>query len=97
MDVFSVLVDASADEPHWGLSICDATGLGPGTVYPILERLLKHGLVSCQEETEPHPGRPARLYYAITSDGKTTYRAALNARASRTPLSRRFSTAPEGV
>ena len=43
MDVLDVVMNAPTDDPTWGLRICEATGHGPGSVYPCLERLLKAG------------------------------------------------------
>ena len=44
---------------------------GPGTGYPILDRLTEHGWVTGQEESGPHPGggRPARRLYELTETG----------------------------
>lgn len=51
-----------------GFDIADATGLRGGTVYPILRRLERLGLVTGQWE-DPEvgraEGRPARRYYRI--------------------------------
>lgn len=56
----------AAQQPLYGLEIVQATGLGTGTVYPILHRLEQHGRVHAADETDPHPGRPARRYYQPT-------------------------------
>jgi predicted transcriptional regulator len=58
------------DQP-WGLTICRATGLGPGTVYPILDRLQTAGWISSRTETSPQPGRPPRTVYHLTLRGQT--------------------------
>lgn len=81
--VLEALLAATDDKPAWGLSICAHADLGPGTVYPILERLTQHGWVTSREETEPHPGRPARRYYCLTEDGRTLATSALEARRNR--------------
>lgn len=83
--VLQALMVSSEDKPAWGLSICADADLGPGTVYPILERLTKHGWVTSWDETEPHPGRPARRYYQFTEDGQAQAQAALDARRKRIP------------
>ncbi|MER5559674.1 PadR family transcriptional regulator [Streptomyces sp. NPDC002506] len=61
---------STADAPAWGLSICQTAELGSGTVYPILERLADNGWITSREETDPHPGRPARRYYELTVAGR---------------------------
>lgn len=64
---------AIAAGSRYGFDIMDVTGLPSGTVYPILGRLERNGLVSCSwEETEEwrEAGRPARKYYRLTDAGK---------------------------
>ncbi|OKI16570.1 PadR family transcriptional regulator [Streptomyces sp. CB03911] len=62
-----VLADlARRDEPAYGLQIATDTGLGTGTLYPLLRRLSEAGWLSVTEETGPHPSRPARRFYALT-------------------------------
>ncbi|WP_405589999.1 PadR family transcriptional regulator [Streptomyces sp. NBC_01190] len=81
--VLDVLMAATDDNPAWGLSICQDADLGSGTVYPILDRLLRVGWVESCEETGPHPGRPARRYYELTGNGRAAAQAALSARRNR--------------
>jgi DNA-binding MarR family transcriptional regulator len=57
------------DQP-WGLTICRASGLGPGTVYPILERLREAGWIGTRTETAA-PDRPPRTVYHLTLQGQT--------------------------
>ncbi|MFF0009563.1 PadR family transcriptional regulator [Streptomyces tibetensis] len=83
--VLNALMAATEDKPAWGLSICADADLGPGTVYPILERLTDHGWVTSWDEAEPHPGRPARRYYRLTENGRARTQAALEARRNRIP------------
>ena len=57
---------------HYGFDIMDATGLPSGTVYPILRRLDREGLL--ESEWEEHAEvqreqRPPRRYYEITALG----------------------------
>jgi PadR family transcriptional regulator PadR len=70
LEVLKVLMASTADTPAWGLSICQQAELGSGTVYPILERLTENGWIISREETDPHPGRPARRYYDLTGAGR---------------------------
>ncbi|MEU8028815.1 helix-turn-helix transcriptional regulator [Streptomyces sp. NPDC049099] len=81
--VLEVLLSAAEDAPAWGLSICRDADLGPGTVYPILERLSERGWVTSREETGPHPGRPARRFYELTGAGRRQAAEALKARRER--------------
>ncbi|MEW2163777.1 helix-turn-helix transcriptional regulator [Streptomyces sp. NPDC007084] len=54
--------------------------LGPGTVYPILDRLARHDWVTSREESGPHPGRPARRIYELTDAQREQAANALQAR-----------------
>ncbi|MFI2350866.1 PadR family transcriptional regulator [Streptomyces sp. NPDC019443] len=65
-----MLLASTADDPAWGLKICEVADLGSGTVYPILERLVDAGWVTRYEETGEHPGRPKRYYYELTAVGQ---------------------------
>jgi PadR family transcriptional regulator PadR len=58
---------------HYGFDIMDATGLPSGTVYPILRRLDREGLLesSWEDAAEAQKAqRPTRRYYAITPEGE---------------------------
>ncbi|MFE7889521.1 PadR family transcriptional regulator [Streptomyces sp. NPDC057412] len=81
--VLEALLSATSDNPAWGLSICRDADLGPGTVYPILDRLAERGWVTSREESGPHPGRPARRFYELTSSGREQVRQALETRKVR--------------
>lgn len=65
-----MLLASTADNPAWGLKICEEADLGSGTVYPILERLTDAGWVTRYEEVGEHPGRPKRYYYELTALGQ---------------------------
>jgi PadR family transcriptional regulator, regulatory protein PadR len=58
----------------FGLDIVRVTGLGSGTIYPILARLQAHGWITGDDETGPHPGRPARRYHQLTEQGRAAAR-----------------------
>ena len=56
-----------------GFDIMDATGLPSGTVYPVLARLERSGLVESRWEEADlahRDGRPTRRYYALTTEGE---------------------------
>jgi PadR family transcriptional regulator len=72
--VLGVIMNAG-DNPPWGYRICEETGLGSGTVYPILERLEEAGWIEGAWETGQPADRPRRRFYLITAAGRS--RAAL--------------------
>jgi DNA-binding PadR family transcriptional regulator len=58
---------------HHGFDVMDATGLPSGTVYPILRRLEKEGIVRARWEDPDiarDEQRPPRRYYELTGDGE---------------------------
>jgi DNA-binding PadR family transcriptional regulator len=71
------LADSAAE--MYGLEICKAVGLAPGTVHPILRKFEDIGwLESRFEEIDPSDvGRPRRRYYRLTPDGADFAREAL--------------------
>jgi PadR family transcriptional regulator, regulatory protein PadR len=83
LDILDVLINASHDDPAWGLQICEQTGYGTGTVYPALDRLLRAGWIEDRWEDPPPSDRPRRRYYLITSVGRAAYDEAEAARSAR--------------
>ncbi|MEO3814128.1 helix-turn-helix transcriptional regulator [Sphaerisporangium sp. B11E5] len=71
----------------YGLEICAAAGLQPGTIHPILARLEGIGwLESRWEDLDPHEAkRPRRRYYQLTPDGLEQARVALAEASTKTP------------
>lgn len=69
LQVMALLYHAS--DPHYGLSIGKATGLGNGTLYPILDKLEDAGLIAGEwEDIDPvKEGRRPRRYYQLTAEG----------------------------
>ncbi|HTZ72801.1 MAG TPA: PadR family transcriptional regulator [Candidatus Aquilonibacter sp.] len=53
---------------HYGYGLSRATGLKSGTLYPILMRLAKHGLLETRWMTT-EPGVPPRHTYRLTPKG----------------------------
>lgn len=83
---------AVADGIRHGFDIMDATGLPSGTVYPVLARLEKAGLIRSRWEAAAiahREKRPPRRYYEITAPG--TRELALSLEHYRTLASRRGS------
>ena len=58
LDILDVVMNASTDDPVWGLKLCEQTGHGTGTIYPALDRLLQAGWIKDKWE-EPASRRPA--------------------------------------
>ena len=70
----ALVLQALARGFHYGFDIMDATGLPSGTVYPILRRLDREGLLKStweKQATAQREQRPPRRYYEITGDGAT--------------------------
>jgi DNA-binding PadR family transcriptional regulator len=60
---------------RYGFDIMDATGLPDGTVYPLLRRLERRGvLVAAWEDAEiaREDQRPQRRYYGLTPVGRAS-------------------------
>lgn len=83
MDVLDAIMGAPSDDPTWGLRICEATGHGPGTTYPALDRLMKVGWIEDHWEDPVPADRPRRRFYTITSAGRAAYSVAVEERVSR--------------
>jgi PadR family transcriptional regulator PadR len=69
----ALVLQALARGFHHGFDIMDATGLPSGTVYPILRRLDREGLLESQWEKPSlaqREQRPPRRYYEITEAGE---------------------------
>jgi DNA-binding PadR family transcriptional regulator len=68
----ALVLQALARGFHYGFDIMDATGLPSGTVYPILRRLDREGLLESawEKPSEAQKAqRPPRRYYEITAAG----------------------------
>jgi PadR family transcriptional regulator len=69
----TLVLQAVARGHHHGFDVMDATGLPSGSVYPILRRLEREGLLRASwEDTAAarEEQRPPRRYYSITADGE---------------------------
>ena len=68
----ALVLQALANGFHHGFDVMDATGLPSGTVYPILRRLDREGLLTSAWEkpaAAQRAQRPPRRYYEITPAG----------------------------
>lgn len=52
-----------------GYDLTKETGVGAGTLYPLLDRWASQGLLQSEWRASDTPGRPARHAYRLTSDG----------------------------
>lgn len=68
--VLGKMLEAPTNE-HYGLALMRDTGLKSGSLYPILSRLERDGLVGSRwEDIDPSAeGRPRRRLYRLTPDG----------------------------
>lgn len=83
----TLVLHALANGVRHGFDILDATELPSGTVYPILRRLEREGLVSADWEDAAiahDEQRPPRRYYELTAAGK----AMLDTAVARYPVPR---------
>lgn len=57
---------------HYGYELSRHTGVRPGVMYPILNRLLEAGWLAdnWEDDTETSGGRPPRRYYTVTDEGR---------------------------
>lgn len=70
----ALVLQALSQGFHYGFDIMDATLLPSGTVYPILRRLDREGLLTSAWETHAvaqREQRPPRRYYEITGAGES--------------------------
>src|SRR5690348_6864032 len=79
--VLQSFLDAANDETY-GFELAEATGLPAGTIYPILSRLEKDGLLEGRwVEVESRGQRRRRRYYSLTGHGRrAAYRATADQR-----------------
>ncbi len=67
--VLDALAHGQPDDPLWGYKLTELTGLGSGTIYPILERLEAGKYVTARVETPRPADRPPRRFYELTGTG----------------------------
>jgi DNA-binding PadR family transcriptional regulator len=76
----ATVLNALASGHGYGFEIIDATGLGAGTVYPILRRLEDESYVRSSWErvaAARAKGRPPRRNYRLTAAGNALVREAV--------------------
>ncbi|MEU1881356.1 helix-turn-helix transcriptional regulator [Streptosporangium sp. NPDC020072] len=80
--VLDLFLATDPDDPLWGYRVTEETGLGPGTVYPFLERLEKAGWITGSWEADVPEGRPRRRLYTLSGTGRQKYAALRRGRTS---------------
>jgi len=80
--VLKVLFD-NQSKAMSGYEIRKECSVGTSTVYSVLYKMLDSGLLrQTREQGDPtNLGRPLRVYYELSGEGKTTVRAQLNSYA----------------
>lgn len=77
--VLQAFLDAPDDET-WGYALGQASGLKPGSLYPILQRLMAEGWLEGRWEQvdERAEGRRRRRYFRLSTVGVQRARAAVD-------------------
>lgn len=77
--ILAVLLE-SPDQQHYGLEMAKAAGLASGTIYPMLARLEREGLVESEMEDVKASvaGRRPRRYYRLTGAGASVASAEID-------------------
>jgi DNA-binding PadR family transcriptional regulator len=68
---------------RYGYDLARETGLGSGSLYPILVRLSESGWLESRWETAPGGGRPPRHLYRLAPAGRAEARALLDDAVTR--------------
>lgn len=91
----ALVLQSLAKGHQYGFEIMRVTDLASGTVYPLLRRLERSGLVTSQwEDLDPvEQGRPKRRTYEITDSGSRALEAAVKRLATQRRL---FESAAPG-
>lgn len=79
--ITSLVLRAIREGHRYGADIMGATGQGGGTVYKVLRRLERRGLVRGEWEDPAiaeRERRPRRRFYRLTDDGQAELDAALD-------------------
>lgn len=81
--LLQVFLDSPSEETY-GYALSKASGLPSGTIYPILERLERQGVIAARwEDIDEHAhGRRRRCYYRLTAEGAQVAREAVRKQAA---------------
>lgn len=89
-DVLRVLRLSS--EPVWGLKIVRESGRPTGTVYPLLERLERAGMVESRWESGTGRG-PRRRLFELTPEGSSFAAEVSTVRSNAKAVAKKVATA----
>ena len=86
LSVLSTML-SDVDAEMYGLKLSKRSGLKPGVIYPMLDRLLKAGWLERRwEDIDPAvQGRPRRRLYRLSGVGASAARQALGAHLDSLP------------
>jgi DNA-binding PadR family transcriptional regulator len=76
LKLFAVLLSRDG-EWVYGYDLCEACGVGSGTLYPLLVRLSERNLLEARWEESGSRGRPPRHLYCLTAEGRKLAHARL--------------------
>jgi len=71
-----------------GYDIIQSTGLGPGTLYPMLARLEDQGMLTSEWQQSKERGRPPRHIYSLSEAGKNLAKTLLDGSDKSQPQNR---------
>ena len=71
----------NAEEPLWALDLARAAGMSYGTVYHSFRVLYDMGWAVGVTDMEKRPGRPPRVRYRLTAEGRAKAPGLLDAEA----------------
>ncbi|WP_052372771.1 PadR family transcriptional regulator [Nocardia otitidiscaviarum] len=74
---------ALPDDHHYGYPLSRRAGVSPGSMYPVLTRMLRDGWLTDGWETPEPEDRPARRWYQLTEVGHRELTAMLRAIGGR--------------
>lgn len=76
---------AHPEDEYHGFALTASTGVGSGTLYPMLDRLTAAGWLNAAKESTnaEFPGRPPRVMYCMTPLGAERAAVALATRGPR--------------
>lgn len=83
---------ADPDFEFYGFQVADELNYGPGSIYPVLRRLVRAGWLLSREEQDTEPrekGRPPRTYYRVNPDNIGAIRQRVAELDARERFSRR--------
>jgi DNA-binding PadR family transcriptional regulator len=84
---------AAGERWSYGYRLASQTGIGSGTLYPLLIRLEAQGYLNAEWQPPAVTGRPPRHAYRLTAEGRRLARAQATGVGEPAGLGRRASAA----